>query len=469
MADCYDDLFMLCGFEAEEIEKERPRIETAFQKLELEPRDIKTAESWVRDNHDIELIGVRKLLGIWLKELIDLVLAKHEEKKLVYYGFPTIAGPAAAIAEASEKIYCTCPDVVLCYTMGQIFNKLTPILEAGEKNGLPPGHGLCSLQQIRAGGLAKGIIPIPDLVLTSSYYCDMGSKADELLHERYGHAAVYADGCMDSRWGEFPHFSPERVKFLGSQLEKVLDRAQAILGVEITTEARYRGALLSRQLFGALRELVELIKSAEAQPISIVEVEVARRLTSGSCSRRFMMDGPKTIDILTKEVKERIAQGTAVVEKGSPRIMILMAHFSDPNIMRMIENMGLSIPVTVHTTLASRIMKKTSFISGEDLAREQLARGPFHGSYGEIKRAAEAAHEFNVDGIIFNYIFNCRPMAMLSHLLKRFVERETGIPVLSLEMDMYDSRTYSAGSLRTRVEAFAEMLRAKRSHRGTWR
>jgi benzoyl-CoA reductase/2-hydroxyglutaryl-CoA dehydratase subunit BcrC/BadD/HgdB len=458
MADYYNELFELCGFEVEEIDKERLRIERALQKLRLTHQDVEKAEGWVRENHDVELMGVRKLLGIWLKELIDLILAKDEGRKVVYYGFPTIAGPAAAIAAASEEVYCTCPDAVLCYTMGQIFNKLTPILEAGEVNGLPPGYGLCSLQQIRVGALALGIIPVPDLVITSSYYCDMGSKADELLHEKYGHPAVYADGSMDSRWGEFPNYLSERADFLGKQLEKVLDRAEEVLRVEITKEARYEGAYRSRDLYGALRELVELVKDAGIQPVSIVEVEMARRLTSGSTSRRVMTEGSKIIGLLNQEIRERINKGIGVVEKGAPRIMILMAHFSDPRIMRMMESTGLSIPVTVHTTLASRIMKNTPFISGEKIAKEQLERGPFHSSYGEIKRAAEAAQEFNVDGVIFNYLFNCRPIAMLSHLLEQFVERETGIPVLSLEMDMYDSRSYNEAGLRTRIEAFAEML-----------
>ena len=466
MANYYDELLRLCGFEDEEINKERARIEKAFQRLEIGSQDMNLAESWIRQNHDVELRAVRKLLGIWLKELIDLVLAKDEGKKLVYYGFPTIAGPAAAIASASKDVYCVCPDVVLCYTMGQIFNKLTPILEAGEENGLPPGHGLCSLQQIRVGGMAKEIIPIPDLVLTSSYYCDMGSKADELLHQKYGHPAVYADGSMDSKWGEFPNYLPQRANFLGEELEKTLSKASEILGIEITTEARYEGASRSRKLFGALRDLVELMKGADPQPLSIVELEIARRLTSGSVSRRVMSDGPNIIALLNQAIKERIKKGVGVVENGAPKAMILMAHFSDPSIMRMMENSGLSIPVTVHTTLASRIMKTTPFIAGEKLAEEQLERGPFHGSYGEIKRAAEAAQEFNVDGVIFNYLFNCRPIAMLSHLLKQFVEKQTGIPVLSLEMDVYDSRAYSAAALRTRVETFADMLRARKASFG---
>lgn len=462
MAFFYDALLELCGFEPEEIDKERPRIEKAFQKLELAPDDIESAGKWVTQNHDVGLQGVRKLLGLWLKELIDLVLAKDEGKKLVYYGFPTIAGPAAAIAATSENIYCVCPDAVLCYSMGQIFNKLAPILEAGEANGLPPGHGLCSLQQIRVGGLAKGIIPMPDLVLTSSYYCDMGSKTDELLHYRYGHSAVYADGSMDSRWGEFPNYLPERADLLSGQLEKVFHRAEEVLAIPISKEARYQGAARSRQLFEGLRELIELIKGADPQPISIVEVEIARRLTSGSVSERFMSEGPRVLEIFNREVKQKIEKGIGVVERGAPKAMILMAHFSDPSVMHMMEqDAGLSIPVTIHTTLASRIMKTTPFISGKNLAKEQLERGPFYGSFGEIKRAAEAAQAFDVDGVIFNYLFNCRPIAMLSHLLKQFVEKETGLPVLSLEMDMYDSRNYSAAALRTRVEAFADMLRVR--------
>ena len=69
----------------------------------------------------------------------------------------------------------------------------------------------------------------------------------------------------------------------------------------------------------------------------------------------------------------------------------------------------------------------------------------------------------NLDGVIWNYLYNCRPIAITSHLLKQVVEKETGIPVLSLEMDMYDSRSYSAEVLRNRVQAFAEMLGAEKA------
>ena len=54
-----------------------------------------------------------------------------------------------------------------------------------------------------------------------------------------------------------------------------------------------------------------------------------------------------------------------------------------------------------------------------------------------------------------------------SHLLKQFVEKETGIPVLSSAFDLADSRIYSAEALRTKVETFADTLRIKKASAGT--
>jgi benzoyl-CoA reductase/2-hydroxyglutaryl-CoA dehydratase subunit BcrC/BadD/HgdB len=466
MASYYDKLLKLCGFDDEEINKERLRIEKVFQRLELVPEDMKTAESWLQQNHDMTLVGVRKILRLWIKELIDMVLAKEEGKKLLFYGFPTIPGPSAAISSASSEIYCVCPDGVLAFTLGHIFNKVSSILEAGEQNGLPPGHSLCSLQQTRVGGLAKGIIPVPDMVLTSSYYCDMGSKTDELIHERYGHPAVYVDGCMDSRWDEFPDCLPERINFLGAELNKALDKVKDILGVEVTEEARRAGASRNSDIMKAVNELVLLMKDADPQPISMIEVDMAKMLAHASGSRRVIKELAGAINTLNDEVKERINKGIGIVEKGAPRVAILFLHLSDPSITRMIENSGLSIPVLVLDLVSAKHKKTPSIISGEILAEAEMKTGIFYGSSGFIKRSAEALKDSHLDGVIWNYLYNCHPLTQMSHLFKQFVEKETGIPILPLESDLVDSRVYSAEAQRNKVETFAEILRARKSSAG---
>ena len=463
MANDYDRLLELCGLEPEEIAREKPRLDKVFNKIGLDAEDMKKAETWVKQHHDVELEGGRKILRLWILELVDLVLAREEGKKLVYYGYPTIPGPSGAIAATDSNIFCTCPDVVLTHTLGQIFNKFNPILEAAEKNGLPPGYGLCSLQQTRVGGMHMGIVPVPDIALTSSYFCDMGSKTDELLHEKYGHPAVYIDGSMDSRWGEFPEYQPERIEFLGGQIEKALKKVENVLHIKITEEARHEGLTRGRQLITAMGELVELMRTADPQPISMVTVELVRRLSTGSSSSRFIKEGPSAVSLLVEGVKERIRKGVGVVEKGAPKIITYIGHFADPSIVRMIENTGLSIPYTSLAATMSKYYKVASSVRGSELAEQEMARGTFHSVYGFVKRMEETMRTTKVEGLIWDYVLHCRPMSLPSHLMKQVIEKETGIPVLAFEFDLVDNRTINANSLRTKVETFAEILRARRT------
>ena len=112
--------------------------------------------------------------------------------------------------------------------------------------------------------------------------------------------------------------------------------------------------------------------------------------------------------------------------------------------------------------LKAPILESSQPTFGEQRAEIEMGIGFYHSIYGFIKRCSEVTEALKVDGFISNYLFNCRPVASMSHLLKKYVEEETGIPVLSLEMDIYDSRYYSPSSLKTRVETFADILRARK-------
>ena len=465
MAGYYDELLTICGFEVEDIQMERTRIDEAFQRLEIGPENIDSALDWVSANHDVTLLGVRKLLGAWLKELIDLVLAKDEGKKIVYYGFPAMVRPGMLIAASSKDVCCVCPDALLCHTMGQIFNMLTPILEAGEENGLPPGHALCSLWQVKVGALAKGIIPAPDMAIASSYFCDMGSKADDLLAERYGTPIFYIDGSMDSAWGEYPDYLPERVDFLGAELKQLFLKVNDIIGVEITPEAFEKTESFIRSYYGRLAEITQLM-NADPVPVSSAAIELASILPP-ACTGRGVSEASGALDILLTEIRARIDEGVGVVEKGAPRVMLFIGNFSDATISRMIEDAGLAVPVTFFTAPIPGVRPTTIYSTMcEKMADSEMRQGLYHSSYGVIRRTELAMKHTKLDGLIENYLFNCRPIAITSHSSKKFIEENTGIPTLSLENDIYDTRSYSAAAMRTRVETFAEMLRTKKASEG---
>jgi len=311
------------------------------------------------------------------------------------------------------------------------------------------------------------MIPVPDLVTGSSYYCDMGSKADELLHEIYGHRAIYIDGSMDSRWGEYPEFDPERVKFLGAQLNKLFATVEEVLGVRVSREAWDKAIATSRHFSEARTKLGQLMR-VDPPPVSAVVTGLVGNL-AGASTGRSISEGPQAISLLCQEVEERVNKDFGIMEKGSPRVMIYMNHFSDPSIIHMMEKAGLALTGSVGTTRSKRYDEPADYENlGEQIARRDLSfGGAFHSAFSVVKNIEDAVRAVGVDGFIWCYTFNCRPMATRSHLVKQWVEETTGVPVLALEMDFYESRSYSAAALRTRVEAFAEMLRARKVVAGT--
>jgi benzoyl-CoA reductase/2-hydroxyglutaryl-CoA dehydratase subunit BcrC/BadD/HgdB len=236
---------------------------------------------------------------------------------------------------------------------------------------------------------------------------------------------------MDSRWGEYPGYQPQRVEFLGAQLNKLFDRVKEILGIEVTRDAWDKAMSVSRQLYSSISQLDELMK-ADPMPVSGAGIGLATWLSSGSTGKA-MLEGPEAIAILTQET-------------------------------RMMENAGLAVCTTLFSAPPPKAKFKTTYTTlGEEIAEREMRIGIYHSSYGIVKRCAQAVKDLNIDGVIWNYLFNCRPLAQTSHFLKKWVEENTGIPTLSLEIDNYDSRSYSAAALRTRVETFAEMLRAKKA------
>lgn len=469
MADYYDGLLSLCGFEYAEIENERPRAERAFAKLGIGPEDMETAEAWVKQNHDVTLTGVRKLLGAWLKELIDVVLAKDEGKSVVYFGFPAIRGPGAMLRASSKNVHVCAPDMILCHTMGQIFNQLTPLIEAGEANGLPPGHALCSLWKIKIGGVARGMIPVPDLALASSYFCDMGSKADDFIAKRFGTPVAYIDGVMDSDWGEYPDFLPERVTYLGAQIDQALDKSEQVLGIKISPDTWEKARKEGQAFTTRLLKLIDLMR-ADPVPVRLTCLELLEAL-SGSSTGRGISDAVQALEILVREIEERVEAGIGAMEKGAPRVMISFGHMSDPRVTRLIEDSGLAVPLTLvlSSVAGSRTVPKLDYRTpGEMIAAHELAGGFFHSTYGINKRMETALDVMELDGFIANYIFCCRPSALQSHITKKYLEETTGVPVLSLEQDIYDSSAYSADSMKNKVETFAYALKAKKAaHQGT--
>jgi benzoyl-CoA reductase/2-hydroxyglutaryl-CoA dehydratase subunit BcrC/BadD/HgdB len=86
---------------------------------------------------------------------------------------------------------------------------------------------------------------------------------------------------------------------------------------------------------------------------------------------------------------------------------------------------------------------------------------PFNGDIGRrIQNLQKLATEYRVDGAINPCHWGCRQGTGARGLISDGL-KAVDVPVLNLEVDCVDSRNFSEGQLRTRLEAFMEMLESR--------
>ncbi len=452
----------LCGFEPEEIEKEMPRIDKAFSILEISDEDVGRAKAKIQKYLDIELNGVRKVLGIWLKELVDMVLAKEEGKKIIYVSYPPIPQMVAALALTSEDIYCASPDIVVSNTLNLMFDKIIPILETAEKNGLSPGIAFCSYLQTRFGAVVKGIVPKPDLLIPSCFLCDLTPATDQLLHELYGIPVAYIDNTIDEKGEQWPDgINPRKVKYFATEMKNSIEMFKQVTGRQLS-ESEVREAVDVANRLNSLCSRIQDLRKADPLPLSQNDYHLAFSL---NCIGRGLKEGNEALETLLAELEDRVDAGKGVVKKGAPRVMLVMMPH-DPSLAAAIGELGLAACVTASASMKSSYPPAAYTDLWEEVADSHMrGRGANYSSLAYILQLKEAVRQSNVEGVIFFRHYSCRQYSIFPLKAKEVIEKEMGIPVLLLDGDYCDFRSYNTQQMMTKLETFAEIVKSDRAAR----
>jgi benzoyl-CoA reductase/2-hydroxyglutaryl-CoA dehydratase subunit BcrC/BadD/HgdB len=463
----YTELFKMCGFEEEEIERQRPRIEKVLSRIEVDNEAaIKHSEETVRRNFDIELKASRKFLWVMMNEFIDAVLAKEENEKVIYMHMPIPINISQSVVEAIEAqgapVYMGSSLNYAWLVLGNVFDKVNWLIEAGELLGQTAGRAHCAHYQIYAGALAKGILPKPDLEVGSGLMCDQSAEANELMAKMYDFPIIHLDCPVDWAWDLWPDLDPRAVQYVRGRVEKVFQKIDEITGVKVTDEAIVEALTYLAKTIGGYQTLVEMIARADPQPISQADMTLA--FYQWSWCTRYKKQALNAFNTLIKEVKkDKINKGIGVVEKGAPRVYVQLRTNVDMTPMKAIEALGLSIPIMFMDKL---LTKELPTEQPSDLLTA-LGEGSFRRPHcssvrGVIEYWEDICNMYEVDGMILMYQYSCRPWATPPLMGKKDLQKKLDIPILVVEGDSYDTRNYSAGQLRTRIESFAEILRMEK-------
>ena len=457
------ELLTLWGYEPDEIESELPRVQKTLTKFGLTDKDIGRGKQRLKSYYDMELNGVRKLFGFFMKELVNLTLAKEEGKKKIINASmaPAFDILGSAVASHSHEVHAAVPDQPVQIILGCVFDRFVPILEAAERQWLKEGLvGHCANVKTRLGLHALNLIPKPDLLVTSGSLCDTSPKTNDLLEELYDIPTFCYDTCQDRDLREYPD-SARTIALMGKGMRRLAQRLEEVTGIAITDDMLWEVLRAKGRLIAALDKVRNVIQHSDPLVLSPKHDILLMYLNTFPYIIDAMSGPINVINTLHKELQERVKQGVGIVEKGAPRILAILPHqHGDPRLEHLVDEMGMAMVATDAEFLAPQGGEPPT--DPYEAMSVYLQSSLYNHLGGRVRIIIEACRQLKIDGVLDHFHVGCRGVAADALIIRDVVRKELGLPVLLFEWENFDPRVYDHGQYKAKLEVFKSMLRTNR-------
>jgi benzoyl-CoA reductase/2-hydroxyglutaryl-CoA dehydratase subunit BcrC/BadD/HgdB len=450
-----------CGFEADEIKNELPRIEKAFHRLGITAEDIERGKQRLAKYYDIELKGVRKIFGLCIKDIVNTILARDEGKKTIIYafmagGFETIG---STLVTKSNDIHVAMLNQSFLIVLGGVFDKLEPILEAAETKWLKSGRVFhCGNIKTMVGLLTLDLIPKPDMLVTSGQLCDTSPKTLDILHELYDIQTCWYETCQDRAFNDYPD-SKRVVDLCGKNMRHVVQQLEKVVGFEITDKMILDTIDAQIGLKKAINNLYQLQETSDPLVVNAADTILWGCMGMSPWSISDFNKPVEVLNMIYGELKERVREGKGLIAKGAPRVLsVLPPNSTDPRQEHLVQELGIA-EIAFERGLFPENRDIGGKINDPYEAMGILLESSLTQSLNaRIAIIIETCKRLNVDGVIIRFHVGCRSVAGDPFLMKNAITEELGIPVLVLEWESFDPRIYNEEQLRRRLELFRDSL-----------
>jgi benzoyl-CoA reductase/2-hydroxyglutaryl-CoA dehydratase subunit BcrC/BadD/HgdB len=321
-----------------------------------------------------------------------------------------------------------------------------PFLEEAEQAGFV--GDTCGYHRTVMGAARKNIMPEPDFLIATTCPCSGGIAIMENLSDLFNKDLFVLNVPQQD--------SEQNVAYLADQIRDM---------VKFVT--RHTGESLDE---GKLRQAVE--NTNRARKIMQDVYQLAQNVPSPTDGRLLSNFGLVMPLFCGTEAAVEIAQAykdefTARVDNGIPgvpdeKLRLLWIQnriqFNNP----LVELLEKEYRANIVSDELNDIFWDP--IDPQDpypgMARRAIAI-PLNGSIQRrIGHLQKLARDYRLDGAINPCNWGCRQGTGARGLISDGL-KEIGVPVLNLEVDCVDKRNFAEGQLRTRVEAFIEMLESR--------
>jgi benzoyl-CoA reductase/2-hydroxyglutaryl-CoA dehydratase subunit BcrC/BadD/HgdB len=449
------ELLELCGFEQDELPLFLPRIEKAIIKYNITPEDIENGKQRLNQYFDVSLKSIRKMLRFCVVEFVNCILSKEEGKTFISgIMIPGLDSVSSVLATQSNKVIFAQQNAAFL-VVGCIFNKLVPVLEAAEMKWLKSGVvSHCANLKTLLGLYVTGLMPEPDLVISSGFLCDTAPKTLDLLHEIYGIPVYCYDTCQDRELREYSEASKRTVALAAKSLKKLVERIQDLVGFELKDDVLREGLAARSKLNIANAELRHILENSDPVPLSFTNDILINIFNSLTFSFDDLQEAASVINALCEELRERMNNGWGEERRGAPRLLaVLPCHYSDPGLEYLVEQMGMSIVSTDNFTLP--------YFPPQDLYEEMSVH--LYTSLGlglptRIPLIIEGCKKLRIDGVINRYHVGCRTVTGDAIVLDKALKQKLGIPVLTFEWENFDPRIYNHEQYTEKLKILKTMI-----------
>jgi hypothetical protein len=453
------ELLKLCGFEQDEVKSLLPRIERAFNKLNISPEDIVKGKQRLNKYYDIRLKSIRQILRLCVLEFVNCILSK-EDNKIFISGIMSpgmeMVG-SVLVTKSNQVIYAQ--QNTFFVVAGCIFDKLVPVLEAAETKWLKSGAvSHCANVKTLLGQFVTGTMPKPDLIVSSGFLCETAPKTLDLLHEIYGIAVYYYDSCQDRELSDYSEASKRLIAMAAKSSKKLVERIQDLVGFELKDDMFQEVMAARSKLNAANAELHTILENSDPVPLNYTNDILISTLNSLTFSVKGLEEATIILNTLCDELRERMNTKWGEERKGTPRLLaILPCHYSDPRLEYLIEQMGMTIVSSDCFSLPYKIPRDPY-----EAMNVHLYSSLGVGLPTRIPLIIDGCKRLRIKGVINRYHVGCRSVTGDAMVIAEALKQKLGIPVLTFEWEDFDSRVFDHERYAEKLEIFKTILDNKK-------
>ncbi|MBO4365847.1 MAG: 2-hydroxyacyl-CoA dehydratase [Eggerthellaceae bacterium] len=302
---------------------------------------------------------------------------------------------------------------------------------------------MCSYHRVFLGALAGGMVPPPAFAVYTNLACDGNMITFPHIQAKLGIPGF----CIDVPFER----SEDAVADVARQIRELVAFVEDQMHVKITEERLCESVVRSHRSARSYRGFLE------ASP--------GRRLPSDMTCEMYaflmnhvIMGSPETLrfcQMLEAEMRQAPA---------SDGLRLVWLHTMPFSQLAAIERMNFNDRafITACDLSADTMLIDTDPAKPYDAMARRMVYSCFNGAtQARIDRAMQLAEMTQAHGAVLYCHWGCKATLGISHLMKDALE-ERGLPCLLLDGDGIDDANRSDGQTATRLDAFLEMLEARR-------